>query len=892
MALPVSLSGHGLAKGFRDTCLFAPRRVVLMADPAIPASGILARNLAAGRFKGALHAVGEGWPGMDSVAGLGDLPATPDLAVLSLPPEAVEGAMTALAAAGCFAAVVIGPAPGLAEICARTGVRALGERSFGLCIPPAGLNASLSQIAPRPGRLALLCQSSALARAVIDWAEGEAVGFTLIAGIGTNADYGFAGGLDWLARDAGTGTILLDLRRIKDRRRFISSARAAARTRPVVAQRPGHAGRDGADAVMHAALRRAGVLRVEGLESLLSAAETLARVKPSPRPGPDGMRGDRVAIVSNGLGPGQMAADAAIRGGGRLAVIPEQAMQMLDLALPGGWTGHNPLALPMGQGHRLGEAAALLGALLDVDSVVAIHAPAPEEDPAIAAEGIVAAAATSGRGQRAAPILTAWLGQSTAGPQRRSLAERGVAVFATPEAAVQGALHLAQDRRNRAAAAELPPAHVMEVAPDRARVAGIFAAARASGRLRLDEAEALSVLDAYGLPVVPHRVAATVEEAVTAAEALGWPAVLKVLSADLFAKTEIGGVALDLRDAAALRAAAGEMTARIAAARPDAGLRGWMVQSMSAPGRELRLRLEDDPMFGPWIGFGRGGTAAEIEADESFDLPPLNRALALSMIGRTRVARLLDGWRDHPPVSKEALAETLVGLSQLAVDFPEVASARINPLRAAPAGVVVLDADLALRPVGESGFLAIPPYPAELARPFTLKDGRRVLVRPIRPEDAEELAAFVRRVPAEDLRYRFFNRLRELPPAQIARLTQIDYDREIAFAALDDGRFAGTSRLVLDGQGGGEFAILVDAAWKRGGLARHLMSRLVEWARGRKLQRIAGQVLAENTGMLRFVRAIGFSTHGTEDPEILEATLELDPAAPPVSESVSPRGAA
>jgi len=880
MALPVSISGHGLGKGFRDTSLFNPKRVALLADPALQASGIVARNLAGGGFKGALHAVGHAWPGMEHMATLGELPAPPELAVLSLPPEAVEPAMAALAGRGCFAAVVFGPAPGLAAICARTGVRALGERSFGLCVPLAGLNASLSHIAPRPGRLALLCQSAALARAVIDWAEGESVGFTLIAGIGTNADYGFAGALDWLARDAGTGAILLDLRRIKDRRRFISAARAAARTRPVVAQRPGQAGRGDADAVMQAALRRAGVLRVEGLEGLLSAAETLARVKPSPRPGPDGARGNRVAIVSNGLGPGQMAADAAIRGGARLAEIPEQARHMLDLALPGGWTGHNPLALPMGQGHRLGEAATLLGALLEVDSVIALHAPAAEEDAALAAEGIVAASATSGRGQRAAPVLTAWLGQATAGIQRRNLAERGVAVFATPEAAVQGALHLAQDRRNRAAAAELPPADVMEVAPDRLRAAAIFAAARDAGRLRLDEAEALSVLEAYGIPTVPHRVAATVEEAVAAAGALGWPAVLKVLSADLPAKTELGGVALGLRDADGLREAAAAIAARVAAARPGAVLRGWMVQAMAATGRELRLRLEDDPMFGPWIGFGRGGTAAELESDESHDLPPLNRALALSVIGRTRVARLLDGWRDHPAVSREALAEALVGLSQLAVDFPEVASARINPLRALPERVLALDADLVLRPAGEAAMLAIPPYPAELARPFTTRDGRQVLVRPIRPEDAEELAAFVRRVPAEDLRYRFFNRLRELPPAQVARLTQIDYDREMAFAAMDGPRIAGTSRLVLDGEGGGEFAILVDHAWKRGGLARHLMARLVEWGRGRSLRRICGQVLSENTPMLRFVRAIGFTTRGTEDPEILEAELDLEDALP------------
>jgi acetyltransferase len=632
------------------------------------------------------------------------------------------------------------------------------------------------------------------------------------------------------------------------------------------------------DAVMGAALRRAGVLRVQGLEDLLSAAETLARVKPSPRPGPDGTRGDRIAIIANGLGPGQMAADAALRGGARLASIAPDARTMLDLALPGSWAGENPLALPMGEGHRLAEAAALVSALTTVDSVVAIHAPAPEEDPALAAEALAAAAAASGRGGRAAPVLVAWLGQATAGAQRRALAERGVAIFATPEAAVQGALHLAQDRRNRAAAAELPPGDVLEVTPDRPRVAGLFAEVRRSGRLVLDEAEALSVLEAYDIPVVPHRIAATVEEAVAAAAALGWPVVLKVLSSDLPAKTEVGAVTLDLRDAAAFRAAAASMEARLAAARPELRPRGWMVQPLVAPAWELRLRLADDPMFGPWIGFGRGGTAAGMEADEAHDLPPLNRALALAMISRTRLSRLLDGWRDRPAVSRERLAEALVGLSQLVVDFPEIAAVTINPLRAGADGLMALDADLSLRPAGEAGFLAIPPYPAELARPFATRDGRTVMVRPIRPEDAEGVAAFVRRASPEDIRYRFFNRLRELPPAQVVRLTQIDYDREMAFAAINGEGIAGTARLVLDQEGGGEFAILVDGGWKRGGLARHLMGRLLEWGRGRGLRRISGQVLSDNSAMLHFVRAIGFATRRTEDAEILEAYLDLEEA--------------
>ncbi|WP_426957194.1 GNAT family N-acetyltransferase [Muricoccus radiodurans] len=882
MALPLTASGRNLAKGFRDTALFNPQRVVLLADPSVPAAAILARNLAAGGFRGTLHAVGQGWDGMAGVAALDALEAPPDLAVVALPPERLDAAFAALSASGCFAAVVPTAAPGLRELCARHGIRALGEHSFGLCLPGLGLNASLAHLAPRPGKLALLGQSAALARAVLDWAEGESVGFSLIAGIGTNADYGFSGALDWLARDAATSAILLDLRRIKDRRRFISAARAAARTRPVVAIRPGHAGRDTADAVLGAALRRAGVLRVQGLDDLLAAAETLARLRPAARYGPDAARGDRIAVVSNGQGPGQMAADAALRGGARLAEIPEAARTVLSIALPEGWSGGNPFALPMGQGHRLAEAASLLSALPEVDSVVAVHAPAPEEDGALAAEALAAAAAGSGRGGKAAPILAAWLGAGTARPHRQLLAGRGVAVFGTPEGAVRGALHLAQDRRNRAAAAELPPRDVLESAPDRPRAAAILAAVRSDGRLALDEEESLSLLYAYGLPTIARRVAASPAEAARAAYHLGGPVVLKVLSADLPAKTEVGGVVLGLRDGAAVEAAAARMLEAVRAARPEARLRGLLVQAQAGRGEELRLRLGDDPMFGPWIGFGRGGTAAAIEADEAHDLPPLNRTLALALVQRTRAARLLQGWRDRPTVPLDPVAEAIVRLSQLAVDFPELLRVTVNPLLAAPDGVVALDAFVTLRPAGEIGTLAIAPYPAQLSANFLARDGREALIRAIRPEDAEALSAAFRRLSPEDVRYRFFNRLRELPPAQLARLTGIDYDREMAFvASIPDeagDRIVGVARLVLAaGSEEGEFAIIVDPGWKGTGLGTHLMGRLLDWGRAQGLRRVSGQVLADNAPMLAFVRRLGFAVGRTEDAEVMEARLDLRP---------------
>lgn len=865
--------------GFRDAALLRPSSLVLVVGEGCPQAPILSRNIAAGGFRGRLMAVGAAPDGFETFPSIEALPIAPDLAVLCTGPEALEAAMTEVAAKGCHAGVVPGQANDIAGMEQRSGMRVLGQGSFGIAIPAIGLNATLSHIAPAKGRLALVTQSSAIARAVLDWAAGEAVGFSHVVGIGGNQGYGFAGVLDWLARDPGTGAILLDIRRIKNRRMFISAARAAARTRPVVAIRAG--GRLGdasgqADAVMEAALRRAGVLQVAGLEDLLSAAETLARVRVPARPVPGS--GDRIAVVTNGVGLGNLASDATLTGGGRLAEIDDAALAALSIGLPEGWSGRNPLSLGHGAAARLGDAAAMLAGLPGVDAVVAAHAPEPDVSPDLVRETLAAAVKAS----RGAPILVGWPGQASAGKQRAALAEAGVAVFATPEAAVRGALHLAQDRRNRVTAAELPSAQVLDLAPDRARVVRKLAMVRDQGRLELTEEEALSVLTAYGIPVVPGRAVAGPEEAADAAAMLGFPVVLKILSPDITRKTEVGGVALGLASPAAVRAAAIEMQTRIATERPGARLTGFLVQRQAARAQELRLRLADDAMFGPWIAFGRGGTAADIDPDEGFDLPPLNLALAHALIGRTRTARLLAGWRDHAPANVPAIADVLVRLSQIAVDFPEIAFCGINPLLADPDGVLALDCSITLRREGEVSQLAIPPYPAELARPWRGKNGQEVVVRPIRPEDAAAHAEAFRRLSAEDVRFRFFSAMAELGAPQIARLTQIDYDREMAFVAVESvpgglDRTVGTSRLIREPGGlSGEFAVIVDPAWKGQGLARHLMERLFEWGRSVGMHEIVGQVLADNKPMLAFMRALGFTLRtSADDAEVMDARKVL-----------------
>ena len=421
----------------RDEALYRPRHVVLVADPAEPIAELLARNLAGGGFQGRLSIVGMAHDGFVQAPAIAELDSPPDLAVIATPAAGVEAAMAALGARGCNAAVVPGASPELTEIARRTGVNALGQGSFGICVPGIGLNASLAHLQPRKGKLALVCQSSALARAVLDWAESESVGFSHVIGIGGNADLGFAHALDWLARDPGTAAILLDLRRIKNRRQFISAARAAARTRPVVAIRAGGRLVDASgttDAVMASALRRAGVLNVEGLDDLLSAAETLARVKLLPRGG----AGDRIAIIANATGLGQMAADAVIQAGARLADLTPEARASLSALLPDGAHGHNPFILGPLIGTALAEASAMLAALPEVDTVIALHAPVAGENAEVIAQALSAAAKTT----RAAPVLVCWAGQATAGPQRTALARAGLAVFDTPEAAVRGALHL------------------------------------------------------------------------------------------------------------------------------------------------------------------------------------------------------------------------------------------------------------------------------------------------------------------------------------------------------------------------------------------------------------------------------------------------------------------
>ncbi len=903
---------------FAPAALFHPELVAVIGA-STPLGAAVMRNLREGGFKGAVLPVD---PALRAVAGVlayptvADLPVAPDLAVIANAAD-VAATLPALAERGCFAAVVLAEATGLTELARRTGVRVLGPDSFGLAVPGLGLNASRAHLTPALGRLALVSQSTSLCRAVVDWAGPNGVGFSHIIGIGDNADLGFGAALDWLARDPGTGAILLDVRRIKNRRAFLSAARAAARLRPMAAIRPGSRAVDPsgtAELAFEAALRRAGVLCVSRLEDLLAVAETLSRARPA--------RGEALAIVTNSISAGRMAADAVLRDGLRLAAPSAETMAVLRMRLPTAEASstHNG-TLPEQVGTEaagrnaagrpgiadgvifvgadapllLAEIAALLAAAPEVGGILVAHAPAGEQDDA----AIAALAACSGTVKL--PLLVAAMGETTGAAHRHRLVAAGVAAFATPEQAVRGFLHLVQDRRNRAAARELPHSRVVAVASDQDDVRHLFRRLRTAGRTDMAQDEAMAVLAAYGVPTVPCRAVSTEADAVTAAALLGYPVVVKLRDTEPPGERARGGLALDLQDLAEVRLAARTLMLRQArragaamtmpdarradgaamssdARRADGAATTLLVQRQAARARELLIRVADDPVFGPTIAFGLGGTTAEVHHDIAMDLPPLNLTLAQALIARTRAAGTLAAFRDMPAARIDTVAETLVRISQLVVDFPEIAALEVNPLFVDSQGVLAADAWLRLRPPGERGVLAIPPYPEALIEHYEAR-GERLIIRPIRPEDADQHGAFFARLSPEDIRYRFFTAMRELSPEMMARLTQIDYDREMAFVAIREitGETVGVARLIAELDGvAGEFAVIVQPDLKGKGLASRLMQRLIDWARARGMAAVVGQVLADNAPMLAFVRHLGFSVRRLpEEPDVMEARLAL-----------------
>lgn len=868
--------------------LFQPSTIALIGASNRPGSvgAVLARNLFEAGFQGPILTVNPKERAIRSTLNyrsVAELPLTPDLAVISTPPQTVPGLIDGLGARGCRAAVVITAGFGEGEQAegqelrqamldaARPHLlRIVGPNCLGIMSSHTGINASFAHLSPRQGDLAFITQSGAMATAVLDWASARDIGFSHIVSLGSMSDVDFGDLLDYLALDGKTRAILLYVEAVTHARKFLSAARMASRTKPVVVIKAGrseagakaalsHTGAlAGSDAVYDAAFRRAGMLRVRTLNELFQAVGTLAtgiRV-----------RGDRLAILTNGGGIGVLAVDQLGDANGRLAALSAETIARLDKILPAPWSHGNPVdILGDAPGERYAGALDVLLEEPEADALLVLNCPTAVADSLDAAQAVVETLET-----RRPPVLTCWLGEGAAAEARRLFAVRKLPSYETPEQAVEAFGHLVRYRRNQELLMQTPPSVSDLPGIDHGSAEAIIDAVLADGRTVLTEPEAKDLLSAFGIPTVESVTATNPQEAAEAAERLGCPVVLKILSRDITHKSDVGGVQLNLASSAAVAQAAADMLENVRRKAPDARIDGFTVQPMiRRPGaHELILGIAEDAVFGPVILFGQGGTAVEVIGDRSVGLPPLNPILAQDMIERTRIHRLLRGYRDRPPADLDAIALILVKLSQLVADLDRVAELDINPLLADAAGVIALDARVVVRPRGGTKRrLAIRPYPRQLEQDVETFGGRRFFVRPIRPEDEEAVVDMLASSSRDDVRLRFFAPMKEFGHSFAARLTQIDYDREMALVALEPGGtdVLGVVRLISDPDNeAAEFAVMVRSDLKGVGLGYSLMRRILDYARERGTARVFGDVLRENTTMLRMAEELGFETKSTD----------------------------
>jgi acetyltransferase len=876
---------------YRLRNLFSPRSVALVgASPRQRSVGrAILGNIHKAKFKGEFGLVNPHYAEIDGLATvdhLGKLPFVPELVAITAPATAVADIVDEAGKRGAAGALIITAGLGhgagsLAEAAERAaqkyGMRLIGPNCLGIMMPGVALNASFSAHMPGPGNLALISQSGAIAAGMVDWAAQRGVGFSGIVSIGDQLDVDIADLLDYFALDSKTGAILLYIEAIKDARKFMSAARAAARIKPVVVVKSGrmaqgakaaatHTGAlAGSDAVYDAAFRRAGILRVSDLRELFDCAETLGRLESPP--------GKRLAILTNGGGIGVLAVDRLAELGGIPAALTPATRERLDSVLPPTWSGSNPVDI-VGDADPARYAAALEELLADTgnDAILVMNvqtAIAPADDIAATVTGLVSKYRQEHR-DSAKPVLAVWVGADQKIVDL--LSEAGIPNYPTEDDAVRGFMHLVRHREVVEALAQVPPAMPSEFAPDIDAGRQIVAAALADGRHWLDPVEIKRLLEAYEIAMVPTFAAADAEQAVAHASKLfaqGATVVLKIVSRDIVHKSDVGGVVLNLTCPDAVRAATADILARAKALRPEARISGVIVQAMvvRSKARELILGLADDPTFGTVVVFGRGGTAVEIINDKALALPPLDLQLARDLIGRTRVARLLRAYRDVPAVKQDAVAMLLVKLAQMAADIPEIRELDINPLLADENGVLAVDARVAVGRVerkfagsGPANF-AVRPYPSQWQRHLEIKDGWRVLARPIRPEDEPLMHEFLRHVTSQDLRLRFFAPMKEFTHPFIARLTQLDYARAMAFVAFDEAtnEIVGVVHIHSDSiYETGEYAILLRSDLKGRGLGWALMQLIIEYAKSEGLKAISGDVLQENTVMLEMCRSLGF----------------------------------
>ncbi|MGD0191039.1 MAG: bifunctional acetate--CoA ligase family protein/GNAT family N-acetyltransferase [Rhizomicrobium sp.] len=879
--------------------IFRPTSIALIGATNRPhAIGqLVADNLIRGGFAGPIWPVN---PHDDSIAGLKaypdvkSLPEAPELGVICTPPATVPGLIADLGARGARAAIVI--TAGFGEGGSEDGkilkakmldaarphlLRIVGPNCLGVISTPSGLNASFAHVPSLKGHVAFVAQSGAMLTTVLDWATSRGIGFSHLVSLGDMADADFGDMLDWLASDENTQSILLYVEGITQARKFMSAARAAARLKPVIAIKAGRAAGAakaaashtgalaGIDGVYDAAFQRAGILRVFDLDEVFDAVETLAMRPP--------VHSDQLTILTNGGGVGVLATDSLLEQGGHLAEISPDTMAKLNAVLPPTWSHGNPVdIIGDADGPRYAAALNILTNAPGNDAILVLNCPTAVASGLDAAEAVAAMPRKDNHA-----ILTNWLGARVADDARALFAKAQLPTYDTPEQAVRGFMHLVRYARGQEILMEVPESIPSGFSPDTGKARTIVADALKAGETWLSEPNVRGLLSCYGIPVVRSAVVTSPEDAAQKAREFGKPVALKIFSPDITHKSDVGGVALDLATPEVVKVSAEAMLKRVAAAMPGVRLNGFVVQEMiNRPGAlELILGMAIDATFGPFLLFGQGGTAVEVIGDKALALPPLNLALAKLMMSRTRIWKQLQGYRDRPPADIDAVALTLVQLSQLISDIDEIVDLDINPLLADATGVIAVDARIKVKAVDPAairdGRMAIRPYPKELEQHETVPGIGEVFLRPVRPEDAPAFIDMFEHMSAGDIRLRFFSPLRALPKSLLARLTQIDYDRELAFVLLEKDVLIGVGRVSSDPDNvRAEFALTVRTDKQGHGLGRFLMKKLIVNAKARGTQELFGDVLADNEWMLALCRELGFEI-GLPSLGVIRATLKL-----------------
>ncbi|MCI2400562.1 bifunctional acetate--CoA ligase family protein/GNAT family N-acetyltransferase [Aliiroseovarius subalbicans] len=880
--------------------LFNPTSIAIFgaSENGTSVGSLTYANLLADGFKGPIVPINPKYKklgGAKCFAKITDVPDEIDLAVIATPARTVPGIIRECGEAGIKNAIVLSAGFGegdgggkdmeaqLLSAARRAGVRFMGPNCVGLVRPGIGMNATFLRSKTPQGRLALISQSGALISAISDWAEPHHTGFSALVSLGNSANIDFGDAMQFLATDPGTDAILLYVEGVRHAPSFISALRSAARLKPVIVLKSGrhvtsakaantHTGAlIGSDAVFDAALERAGAVRAQTFGQLFAAAEILANTKKS--------TGNRLTIITNGGGAGVLAADRAGDMGVDLPALSEATIKKLDAILPQYWSHANPVDI-LGDAKPEAYSAAIKAVMDDPnsDGVLVMLTPQAMTDATAAAQAVIDALPK----RRKKPVLACWMGQSSVAEARTLLSANGVPDFFTPERAVEAFSYLAQHHRNRRLALETPGPMANSHLPDLEGARMMIDAALAEDRDMLSDMESKALLRAFNIPINMTIEASTPAEALVAAETVGFPVAVKINSPDISHKSDVGGVHINIADAADVKRAFREIVESTKSARPNARIKGVTVEPMAhvEDARELVIGASRDQVFGPTILFGAGGTMVEVLKDSSVALPPLNAVLADRLINRTRVSAVLEAFRDRPAVDRDAVVEVLLRISDLVCELPEVVELDINPLFAGPDGVLAVDARIGIaRPPARDGHydhVAIHPYPRHLVTETHLTDGTPMVIRPIRPEDAENEKAFVKELSDEAKMFRFMGALNELSPEMLVQFTQIDYRREMALVSMVeiDGKMVqtGVARYVINPDDKScEFAIVVSDRVQHQGIGTKLMKALFAAARDHGLTIMEGSVLKKNAPMLRLMTDLGFSQR--MDPDDRELVL-------------------